>query len=177
MRIAIIVLISILTPIIVGVGCYVSSSNAEIDLRHRIGAQQENIEVVHDKMWKTLQQKAGVASEYKDAFSEIYPDLIAGRYSGERGGALMSWVTEHNPQFDTSLYMSLSQSIEALRGEFAREQKKLLDLGREHNAMLDKFPGIIFLAGREKIEIQTVTSDRSKEALESGEDNDVDLFE
>jgi len=82
----------------------VSTSNTEIDLRNQIEAQQVVLESEHDKMWKILQQKAGVADEYRDTFSEIYPQLIAGRYSGEDGARMMLFkmVEEDNPDFDTA---------------------------------------------------------------------------
>jgi hypothetical protein len=175
MKAFIAIAVSMIAVFAIVIGVWVSTSNAEIGLREQIGAQQKNIELVYDKMWKTLQQKAQIADQYKGAFKEIYPDLIAGRYS-QGDGSLMKWVQEHNPTFDTSLYLSLSQAVEGLRSEFHREQKMLLDLSREHNTMLKAFPGSLILAGRSAVEIKTISSAKSKEAMETGEENDTDLF-
>jgi hypothetical protein len=175
MKAFIAVTVSMIVVVAIIAGVWVSTSNAEIGLREQISAQQANIELVYDKMWKTLQQKAQIADQYKGAFKEIYPDLIAGRYS-QGDGSLMKWVQEHNPTFDTALYVSLSQAVEGLRSEFHREQKMLLDLGREHNTMLKTFPGSLILAGRESVKLQTISSAKSKEAMDTGEENDTDLF-
>ena len=88
---------------------YFSYNNKEVSLRAQAEAQRGKVEGVHDKMWKIIQQKAQVTDEYKDAFAEIYPNIISGRYQGENDGALMKWVTEQNPNFDTSLYKDLME--------------------------------------------------------------------
>jgi hypothetical protein len=112
---------------------YVSSSNSEISLKNHIEAQQKVCEAFYDKLWKIISQKAQVADQYKNAFKEIYPALIEGRYGNEKGGTLMKWIQESNPTFDVSLYKDLMSSIEAERTGFFMEQKKLIDLDRECN--------------------------------------------
>ena len=78
-----IVLITLLVILGCGVatfaGMYFSYNNKEIALRAKAEAQVGKIEGVHDKMWKVIQQKAQVTTEYKDAFAEIYPDVISRR--------------------------------------------------------------------------------------------------
>lgn len=159
------------TIVVWGTGVF----NRAISLENKAEAQQENLEVVHDQMWKTLQQKAGITSQYKDAFAEIYPALMSGRYS-EGGGSLMKWVQEKNPDFDTSLYKDLMDSVEGLRAKFATEQKLLLDIAREHKNLRQQIPSSIIAGGRPEIEVKLVTSTRSKAAVESGVDDDVNLF-
>jgi len=90
---------------------YFSTQNTEIDLRTTTVAQNKKCEAYFDKMWKILKQKAGVTDQYKQAFTEIYPKLIEGRYS-KGDGSLMKWVTESNPDFKTSMYEDLMKSIE-----------------------------------------------------------------
>ena len=67
---------------------YFHYNNREIALRKEAEAQQGKIESVYDTMWKTLKQEAGVTDQSRKTFEEIYPKLIAGRYSQE-GGELM----------------------------------------------------------------------------------------
>ena len=155
---------------------YVSFNNTEVRLRNEAEAQQENLEVVFDATWKIIQQKAGVSGQYAKDFKEIYPQLMEGRYGNDRGGALMFWVTEHNPDFDISLYQDLMRSIEAERTKFAREQTKLLDIKREHDNVRETLPGAIFVGGRPEIEVKLVTSAKTDEAFSSGQENDIDLF-
>lgn len=165
--------------VIVGVIYFATSitySNGEIRLRNQVLAQQKSNEAVFDNTWKIIQQQAGIATEYKDAFKEIYPELMQGRYGNARGGALMSWIQEHNPQFDTRLYEKVANSVEVQRTIFTNEQRKLVDLGREHTTMLQTFPGTWFLAGRTPIDIKIVTSSKTDAAFAAGKDDDVDLF-
>lgn len=85
----------------------INASNEEIGLRSQIIAQKEICFSFYDKLWKVLEQKAQVSSQYKDAFKEIYPELIQGRYGNEKGGTLLKMITESNPNFDVSLYKDL----------------------------------------------------------------------
>ena len=174
-----IILISVLAlvlgiAIVVG-GMYVNFNNREVNLRNLAEAQRGNIENVYDKMWKILQQKAQVTDEYKEAFREIYPQLIEGRYS-QGDGSLMKWIQESNPNFDTSLYKDLMNSIEVERTYFAAEQKKMLDIIRQHNTLLQTIPSGWFLSGKMPIEYTVISSTKAKNVMQTGEDNDVDLF-
>jgi hypothetical protein len=154
----------------------VSTTNKEIELRATTISQQDKCKAYFDKMWKILQQKAGVADQYKEAFKEIYPKMIEGRYS-QGDGSLMKWITESNPQFDVSLYKDLMQSIEIERTGFFNEQTRLIDLQREHAVLLKKIPSKWFLNDTLKpVNITIVTSASTKETYKTGEENDVELF-
>ncbi len=161
---------------IIGFFMNMSIENKEIDLRERVVAQQEKCEAYFDKMWKVLKQEAQVTDQYKNAFKEIYPELIEGRYS-QGDGALMKWIQESNPQFDASMYKQLMRSIEVERTGFFNEQATLIDIQREHKAYLQKAPNRWFLSDDLKpVEIQVITSDNTKETYETGEENDIDLY-
>lgn len=159
--------------LIIAAMVFVSYSNGEIRLRNQVGAQQESCKVVQDNTWKIISQKAQVKDSYKDAFLKVYPDIMKERHAN--GGALMKFVTEANPNFDISLYKDLSASIEALRTTFTREQNKLIDLKREHDNMIQTFPGSFILASRPEIKIQIITSAKTKETYATGEENDIKL--
>jgi len=176
MRIAAIVcgvlgLFVVLLMCVIGIS-FLSYSNSEIGLRNSIAAQQKANEASFDAMWKILQQKAGVADQYREAFKQLFPEIIKGR----QGGSLAKFVSEANPNFDTSLYTSLSNSIEAERTRFLNEQKKLVNMKAEHDNLIQKFPGSIFLAGRRPIDVVVITSERTTTVFTTGQDNDTDLF-
>lgn len=155
----------------------ISTGNTEIDLRTTTEAQNKKCEAYFDKMWKILKQKAGVTDQYKQAFVEIYPKLIEGRYS-QGDGSLMKWITESNPQFDASMYKDLMKSIEIERTGFFNEQSILIDMQREHAAYLKKAPNRWFLSSDLKpVEIKIITSADTKEAYRTGEENDIELFD
>ncbi|VVB50651.1 Uncharacterised protein [uncultured archaeon] len=155
---------------------YFSVSNQEITLRNQVKAQQENLKVVFDTTWKIIQQQAEVADQYKDAFAKIYPALMSGRYGNQRGGALLSFIKESNPEFNINLYEKLANSIEAQRITFAGEQKKLIDLKREHDNLRQTFPNNLIVGSRPEIVLEIVTSDKTNEAFKTGKENDVKLF-
>lgn len=153
---------------------YMSTSNTEIRLREQVNAQQQACEAYYDKLWKVLQQKAGVTDQYKNSFKEIYTDLISGRYQDQN--LLFKFITESNPTFDTSLYKDLMASIEAERNGFFMEQRRLIDLDREHKTMRKVFPGSLFVGGRPDVGITVVTSTRTEQVFSEGQENDIELF-
>lgn len=173
--ISVIVLLVVLVFGLVTVSMYFSYNNTDARLRAQAEAQEGKIETVYDKMWKVLQQKAQVSNEYKESFTEIYPQLIEGRYS-QGDGSLMKWITEANPTFDTSLYKDLMLSIELLRTEFQKSQERMLDIIREHNTLLTTMPSKWFVNNTERIEYTVISSTRSKRVMEERIDDDVDLF-
>lgn len=158
------------------VGAYFSVNNEEVSLRKQAEAQRGKIEAVYDQMWKIISQKAQVTDEYKEAFKEIYPELIAGRYSQEGDGSLMKWITEANPEFDASIYRDLMQSIEVQRITFTKAQERILDIIREHETLCETYPGKWFVSNTTPIEYTIVSSTKSKMAMETGMDDDVEVF-
>ena len=163
--------------IIILVSINISTQNREIDLRTTVLAQNTKCEAYFDKMWKILKQKAGVTDQYKQAFTEIYPKLIEGRYS-KGDGSLMKWVTESNPDFKTSMYEDLMKSIDIERTGFFNEQSMLIDKQREHEAYIKKANHRWFLSSDLKpVEIKIITSSATKETYRTGEENDVELFD
>jgi hypothetical protein len=59
---------------------------------------------------------------------EIFPKLMEGRYANARGGALISWIQESNPDLSPEVYTRLMNAVEAQRTKFAFSQQKLIDV-------------------------------------------------
>jgi len=59
----------------------VSYGNSEADLRTNVEASQKANQVVYDRVWKTIQQQAGVTDKYQESFRGIM-------YTGARNVAL-----------------------------------------------------------------------------------------
>ena len=154
---------------------YVTYNNQEVSLRKEAEAQKGKVESVHDKMWKTIQQKAGVTDEYREAFEKIYPELISGRYS-QGDGSAMKWIQESNPDFDTSLYKDLMQAIEVQRAYFDQAQTRMLDIIRQRETLLETIPAKFFISNKSTIDYTVISSTRSKDVMVTGLDDDVDLF-
>jgi hypothetical protein len=160
---------------ITAVSMYFSYNNQEVALRQQAEAQRGKIEGTFDAMWKIISQQAQVSNEYKDAFKEIYPELIAGRYS-QGDGSLMKWIKEANPEFDASLYKTLMQTIEVQRLQFLKTQERMLDIIREHETLCQTYPSKWFVTNKTPIEYTVISSTKSKMTMETGIDDDVQLF-
>lgn len=160
---------------IIGFLMYMSYSNSEVRLRNAVKAQQEANTTSFDTCWKIIQGQAQVADKYKDSFKEIYVSLMQGREYG-KGGQLMKFITEANPNFDIRLFEKVSNSIEGQRTAFMRDQQKLIDLKREHDNVLTTMPGSFFVGSRPPVEIKIVTSTKTEKTFETRKEDDIDVF-
>ena len=153
----------------------ISYNNQDVRLRNRASAQDDIRAAVHDNMWKVIKQVAQVSDKYSEDFKEIYPELISGRYKS--GGGLMKWVQEHNPEFDTSLYQRLIDAIEAERAKFFTAQKELRVIKQEHDDLVGTFPGSFFVRNQEPIKVKMITSTHTENVINSGTDDNVNVFD
>ena len=149
-------------------------SNDEVRLRNKVEAQQEVSELFYTKLWEILKSQAGVTNEYAKQFKEIQFGIMEGRYS--TGGEMMKWIQEANPDFDSSLYKKLMNSIEGERNGFFIEQKKLLDMQKMHRDMLLTFPKKMIVGSREPMQVNIIKNHATTKAFESGVDSSPDLF-
>ena len=169
------VIIIIAVLVVALVAMYFSYNNKEIALRKEAEAQKGKIESVHDKMWKVIKQKANVTEQYREMFEKVYPDIIAGRYSGE-GAMAMKWIQEANPEIDASLYKDVMQAIEIQREHLHSAQTRMLDVIREREALIESYPSRWFISNKSKIEYEVISSTRSKTVMETGLDDEVEIF-
>ena len=171
------IILAVMLVFITGVSCmsmYFSYNNEEVALRKQAEAQRGKVEGTFDAMWKIISQQAQVSDQYKEAFKEIYPDLISGRYKDNN--TLMKWVQESNPNFDTRLYNTLMQTIEVQREQFKKSQERMLDLIREHETLCETYPSKWFITNTTPIEYTIISSTKTKYTMETGVDDDVELF-
>lgn len=157
------------------VGTYLSVNNEEKQLRNLAEAQRGKIETQYDAMWKIIQQKAKVTDEYKDSFKEIFVGIIDGRYS-QGDGSLMKWIQESNPNFDSSMYKDLMATIDIKRTEFMNTQNRMLDIIREHKNLCMMAPKCWFVSNNSEIEYTIISSTKSKATMQTGIEDDIELF-
>lgn len=165
---------------------YIAANDKEISLRNQVEAQNDVCRANFDKMFKTITQVSQVPERFieqsKEAFKEIYPELMEGRYGNARGGALMSWVQESNPNFDMAasgkLYENIQRAVETNRQEFFIQQQKLIEFKRAHTTFISTFwnRNLYGLYGRGEIEIILIDSETTDEVYKNGQENDIDLF-
>ena len=153
---------------------YFYYNNREIELRKESEAQRGKIEAVRDRMFKVLQEQAKVSTEYRNAFEKIYPEIIAGRYS--HGGEMMKWIQEANPNFDTSLYGQLMNSMDVQRGSFTTEQARMLDIINQRAALIESYPSKWFIRNKTSINYTVISSSPTKQVMASGIDDFIVSF-
>jgi len=156
-------------------------SNSEKKLYLTGKAAQKQTEVIFDNTWKKIVGVAGVVTEYKESFRQVYVELMDARYKNDAGAGqqtLMKWVTENNVALDASLYRTLMNTIEGSRNEFTLQQQKLIDIDREHKTLRATFPNSLVIGSRPDLEIKLVTSAKTEEAFATGQENDgINPFE
>ena len=148
-------------------GYFISVTNTEIRLRNLVKAQQEVCEANFDKMWKVIKQITHVSDTYLEAFKEIYPKLISGRYQGKD----IAFVSEHNPPLDTAVLQQLASAIEINREEFFSEQRLLVARHNEHKTFIQSFPACILLPNAQEIKITVIKSDHTADIYATGKEN------
>src|ERR1041385_549647 len=101
---------------ITAVVMYFTYDNKYVTLNNLYEAQVSEDKLIHDEMWKILQQQAGVTENYAESFNKIYKNINDARY--KTGGEMMKWIQEANPNFDSKLYSKVMESIEVYRTKF-----------------------------------------------------------
>lgn len=150
--------------------------------RNLVVAQQTNVKSYTDKTWKVIKQEAQVPEKYHQDFKDNFGTLINDRYGDKsvaEGKAFLSFIVEHNPQYDSTLYANVQHAIESLRGDLVNEETRLIDMDREHDTPFDHiWSGFwLRLCGRQRTSITVVTSEKTEEIFKNGgQENDVDVF-
>ena len=158
---------AIILLVIVVLCFFISVSNTEVRLRNLVKAQQEVCRANFDKMWKVIKQITNVSDTYLDAFKEIYPKLIAGRFQGRD----IRFIVEQNPPLDTSVMQQLANAIEINREQFFNEQRLLVARQNEHKTFIESFPANILLPNSQEIKITVIKSDYTEDVYATGKEN------
>ena len=172
--------IAILVFIVVGAICFgcqlTSVYNTHISLKNQIEAKQKANEASFDTMWKKIQQVSNVSDKYKQGLKEVLIAYTEGRKEDSKN-MLMRWGNEAVPNFDSTLYKQVNNVIVSSRDDFYKDQQILLDLNRQHNEFVERFPNNIFcsILKIEKIDIKIVTSTKTEQAFETGKEDNIQL--
>lgn len=168
----------IILAICLFVGTMFSQRNRAVELEEQINSQLVANKSEYDNMWKKFKELAQVTDQQAEHFKEVYTDMITGRYEGDENN-LMKMIKEDNPQLSSEVYTQLQREISAGRNTFNNNQKKISDLIREYNTYVRKHFIMAGITGREPMDANQfiVTSDRTDGAFNSGQDEQVNLFD
>jgi hypothetical protein len=158
----------------------IQTYNIQAGLLNRYEAKVKDNSSQFDNTWKTISQSAQVSDKQKDALKEIFTSHADARNKGsDSDQLLMKWVQESVPNIDssTSIYRDLMNTVVSARHSWTQRQTELVDISRQYNDALVKFPTNIFLNlfGFTKLDAKVITSSRTEEAFATGRDDNTKL--
>lgn len=153
----------------------ISTLDTDMKQHNGVSAQLDVRDIHFDKLYKVIAQKTQIVSASSEQQKELVEALVQGR-----AGGFVRLIHENNPEsaFSREQFADLSNTIEAQREGFFREQKELIDLVRENRNLHDSAisGSILGIWGRQAVEQPTlIQSAESKSVISSGEDNNIDL--
>jgi hypothetical protein len=149
------------------------ANNQERGMWNQLVAQQQNCLVVHDQMKRVIFDQFKISESASADFERIYPAIM----NAQRGatGALLTFLS-NNANVPTPEFVKLKErvmvTVENQRQTLTAEEKKLLELANEHDTYVDNDPERRVLNRTTHFPAKTVTSANTKQAFETGEDND-----
>ena len=155
---------------------FVGIYNTQAQLKVTYEAKVKSNEADFDNMWKKISQVTQIPTEKKEAFRQIFVEYAEARTSDD-AGKVMNWVQENAPNLDLNIYDNAMNIVAGSRDTWTMHQVELVDISRQFNQNMVMFPRNIFLSFFfDKINPKVISSGRTREAFESEEDNDVELF-
>ncbi len=172
------VLGAIILIVVFSVANILSIRGNMIELEEQFKAQYVSNQSNYDSMWKMFKESAQVTDKQAEDFKEVYTSIISGRYDGD-SGQLMQMIKEDNPQMSTELYTELQRQIESGRKTFDNNQKKVTDIIREYNTYIKKHFIVASILNKEPMNAEDyiVTSEKTDAAFQSGQDEEIKMFE
>lgn len=158
-------------------GFAIGSYNGAASLRNTYEMKVESNSAEFDNMWKKLKQAAEIPEQKKNAFKDIFEGYAGARSTGG-DNQMMTWIKEAIPNADISVYDNLMNIIVGSRDTWTMKQTELVSVAEQYNKKLVVFPGNIILPimGFELIKPKVITSTRTQQTFETGQDDDVALF-
>ena len=156
---------------------YTSTHNKEVTLRNQFNAQQEMNKATFDNVWKIIQQQTQITVKERESFKDTFVEIMNSQKGIAGNGTLASFFTQSKIDVSPDLFKKLMTTIESQRMTFLDSQKKLLQIKKDHDDLLSQIPSSLFVGGRDELEAIIVTSSKTKQTFETGEEDNIDLLE
>jgi hypothetical protein len=161
------------------VSTFIGAFNSATDFTVTIEAKIKDNKNEFDNMKKKICQVAQVSTEQMNALADIFNGYAKARSgNGDDGKLIMKWISESIPNVDTSTFKNLQNIIVSSRDAWTMRQKELIDLQREYNRLLKRFPSNFMLRvmGFKEVEIPVIISTVTEETFKTGKDDDTAVF-
>jgi len=126
---------------LLGVGGYLMGINNQcVQYENTLEAQQKQNKNSRSNMFKTIKETAQVPEMYTNDLKKVFDSVCEKRYGQEGVQAMFTWLKEHNPNFDSTMYNKLMTVIESQRATFAADQQMLIEKARVYKDYLRQMP-------------------------------------
>lgn len=169
-----------LITIIILLSSVIGYYNQAIELKNTFNQKKDERAAFYDKMSKIISQKAKVAQRNDSSFKDVVNSIMGAREDGPN--VMFKWIKESNPSVTftevSKLFADLSRTIESQREGFFEEEKMIQDVVKQHNNLLERFPANLILGflGIEHLKYTPIQSSYSKKVMESGIDDNTEVF-
>jgi hypothetical protein len=172
-------IITICIAAVAALGCMYALGirNEAAQLLNTITATEKLATGHHDNMWKKISQVVQVTKAERESLEKIMIGYADARTQRGDNAPIMNWIKETVPQVDNSTFRNLQNIITGSRDSWMVTQTDLNDKIMQYNSVLQDYPKGWFLQkmGFEFKEYKVISSTRSREAMDTGVDDDVDL--
>ncbi len=163
------------------IGSYISAHNFGNQMEKQVEFEYENLQNVLAQYGLKVQEAAQVPDMKRDDLAVIMQEAMSGRYGEDGSQATFQWIQENYPGAVTdTLYSQIQQIMEAGRNDFQNAQTRFIDIKRTYDTALGTFYRGLWLriAGYPNIDLDdfaTVTSERARNAFETGVEDAIQL--
>lgn len=174
-------IVTLVTVVALG-GVLSSNYNVLVDLEERLEAQHEQTRNVFASIGNEIRSQGLVVEDYQASVLQAIEAAMTGRYGASGAEAAILLIREQNPQMAPQVFLKLQNVISGSYARFERAQALKLDIVREYESALRRFPTSVVatLFGMPEINLaqvkKIVVSAAAKEAFQTHQSTPLNPF-